>query len=35
VTALRGANADAIIGRLNPIITEWAAYYRIGVSSLA
>ena len=32
VTALRGANVDAIIGRLNPIITEWAAYYRIGVS---
>ena len=35
VTALRGANADAVIGRLNPIITGWAAYYRIGVSSLA
>ncbi|HZR50356.1 MAG TPA: group II intron reverse transcriptase/maturase [Streptosporangiaceae bacterium] len=33
--ALRGANADAVIGRLNPIITGWAAYYRIGVSSLA
>jgi RNA-directed DNA polymerase len=30
VTALRGANADAVIGRLNPIITGWAAYYRIG-----
>jgi RNA-directed DNA polymerase len=35
VTALRGANADAVIARLNPIITGWAAYYRIGVSSLA
>ena len=35
VTALRGANADAVIRRLNPIITGWAAYYRIGVSSLA
>ena len=33
--ALRGANADAVIARLNPIITGWAAYYRIGVSSLA
>ncbi len=35
VTALRGANADAVIGRLNPIITGWAAYYRIGVSKRA
>ena len=35
VTALRGANADAVIGRLNPVITGWANYYRIGVSSLA
>jgi len=35
VTALRGANADAVTGRLNPVITGWAAYYRIGVSSLA
>jgi RNA-directed DNA polymerase len=34
-TALRGANADALIGRLNPIITGWAAYYRIGVSKHA
>ena len=33
--ALRGANADAVIARLNPIVTGWAAYYRIGVSSLA
>jgi RNA-directed DNA polymerase len=33
--ALRGANADAVIKRLNPIITGWAAYYRIGVSSRA
>ena len=28
--ALRGANADAVIARLNPIITGWAAYHRIG-----
>jgi RNA-directed DNA polymerase len=34
-TALRGANADAVIARLNPIITGWAAYYRIGVSKHA
>jgi len=33
--SLRGANADAVIARLNPIITGWASYYRIGVSSLA
>ena len=33
--ALRGANADAVIARLNPIVTGWAAYYRIGVSSRA
>ncbi|MBO3752135.1 group II intron reverse transcriptase/maturase [Streptosporangiaceae bacterium NEAU-GS5] len=32
VKALRGANADAVIARLNPIIKGWAAYYRIGVS---
>jgi RNA-directed DNA polymerase len=35
VTALRGANADAVIARLNPIITGWTAYYRIGVSKRA
>ena len=35
VTALRGANADAVIARLNPIITGWAGYYRIGVSKRA
>jgi RNA-directed DNA polymerase len=35
VKALRGANADAVIARLNPIITGWAAYYRIGVSKHA
>src|SRR5204863_146016 len=34
-TALRGANADAFIARLNPVITGWAAYYRIGVSKHA
>jgi RNA-directed DNA polymerase len=33
--ALRGANADAFIARLNPVITGWAAYYRIGVSKRA
>ena len=33
--ALRGANATAVIARLNPIITGWAAYYRIGVSKRA
>lgn len=33
--ALRGANADAFIARFNPIITGWAAYYRIGVSKHA
>jgi RNA-directed DNA polymerase len=32
VLALRGANADMVIAKLNPIITGWAAYYRIGVS---
>src|SRR6266511_822723 len=33
--ALRGANAEAVIARLNPIIKGWAAYYRIGVSKRA
>jgi RNA-directed DNA polymerase len=33
--ALRGANAEAVIARLNPVVTGWAAYYRIGVSSRA
>ncbi len=31
--ALRGANAGAVIARLNPIIRGWAAYYRTVVSS--
>ncbi|MCM3886522.1 group II intron reverse transcriptase/maturase [Frankia sp. R82] len=31
--ALRGANAAAVIRRLNPIIRGWAAYYRGVVSS--
>jgi RNA-directed DNA polymerase len=31
--ALRGANAQAVLARLNPIIRGWAAYYRIVVSS--
>ncbi|MFF4927284.1 group II intron reverse transcriptase/maturase, partial [Kitasatospora sp. NPDC001261] len=35
VTALRGANAEALIAKLNPIIKGWAAYYRIGVSKRA
>ena len=30
--ALRGANAQAVIRRLNPVIRGWAAYYRTGVS---
>jgi RNA-directed DNA polymerase len=32
---LRGSNADAVTATLNPIITGWAAYYRIGVSKRA
>jgi RNA-directed DNA polymerase len=35
VRALRGTNADVVIAKLNPIITGWAAYYRIGVSKSA
>ena len=31
--ALRGANAAAVITKLNPIIRGWAAYYRTVVSS--
>lgn len=30
--ALCGGNAAAVIGRLNPILRGWAAYYRIGVA---
>jgi RNA-directed DNA polymerase len=30
---LRGANAQAVIARLNPIIRGWSAYYRTAVSS--
>ncbi|WP_435243322.1 group II intron reverse transcriptase/maturase [Streptomyces cucumeris] len=30
--ALRGANAGAVVGRLNPIIRGWATYYRTVVS---
>jgi RNA-directed DNA polymerase len=33
--ALRGANAQAVIRRLNPIIRGWAAYYRTVVSKKA
>ena len=33
--ALRGANAVAVLARLNPIIRGWAAYYRTVVSSEA
>ena len=32
VNALHGANAEAVINPLNPIIRGWAAYYRTGVS---
>jgi len=32
VKALHGANAEAVITRLNPIIRGWAAYYRSVVS---
>ncbi|TRO55333.1 group II intron maturase-specific domain-containing protein, partial [Streptomyces sp. IB201691-2A2] len=35
VRALREFNAKAVIGKLNPIIRGWAAYYRTVVSSLA
>jgi len=35
VRALRGANAAAVIKRLNPIIRGWSAYYRTVVSSEA
>ncbi len=31
--SLRGANASAVLKRLNPIIRGWAAYYRGVVSS--
>jgi RNA-directed DNA polymerase len=31
--SLRGANAPAVIRRLNPIVRGWAAYYRTVVSS--
>ena len=31
--ALRGANAAAVLARLNPIVRGWAAYYRAVVSS--
>jgi RNA-directed DNA polymerase len=31
--SLRGANAAAVIARLNPIVRGWAAYYRSVVSS--
>lgn len=33
--SLRGANASAVIQRLNPIIRGWSAYYRTVVSSEA
>jgi RNA-directed DNA polymerase len=31
--SLRGASAQAVIARLNPIIRGWSAYYRTAVSS--
>ncbi|MBS2967135.1 hypothetical protein KGA66_29170 [Actinocrinis puniceicyclus] len=33
ITALRGANASAVIRTLNPIVRGWAAYYRGVVST--
>lgn len=33
VTALHGANAQAVVNKLNPVIRGWAAYYRTVVSS--
>jgi RNA-directed DNA polymerase len=33
--ALRGSNADAVIAKINPIVSGWAAYYRCGVSGRA
>ncbi len=33
IWSLRGANAGAVIRRLNPIVRGWAAYYRTVVSS--
>jgi RNA-directed DNA polymerase len=35
VWALRGSSAKVVIGKLNPIIRGWAAYYRTVVSSVA
>jgi RNA-directed DNA polymerase len=35
MNALRGANAAAVVQRLNPIIRGWSAYYRTVVSSKA
>jgi RNA-directed DNA polymerase len=32
VRAMRGANAAAVMHRLNPVIRGWSAYYRSGVS---
>jgi RNA-directed DNA polymerase len=32
VKALHGANAEAVITTLNPVIRGWAAYYRTVVS---
>jgi RNA-directed DNA polymerase len=31
--SLRGANAQAVIARLNPVVRGWSAYYRTVVSS--
>jgi len=33
VRSLRGANAAAVVARLNPIVRGWSAYYRSVVSS--
>lgn len=33
--SLRGANAAAVVARLNPIIRGWANYFKVGVASKA
>jgi RNA-directed DNA polymerase len=32
IRALRGSHADTVIAKINPIVSGWTAYYRIGVS---
>jgi RNA-directed DNA polymerase len=33
MVALRGANAGAVLKKINPIVRGWSAYYRTVVSS--